>query len=140
MIYMDTSALTKLIIAEHESDALTTWVAEQAEANETLTTSDVGRIELMRAATRRDDEEIFEHAGYVANQINSASVTEEIVAGAQSIGPLTLRTLDAIHLASAVSIRDQVSAFVSYDKRLLDAARAVGLPVVSPGAGAPDAP
>ncbi|UEA81734.1 type II toxin-antitoxin system VapC family toxin [Tsukamurella paurometabola] len=134
MIYMDTSALTKLIIAEQESDALTVWVAEQAEAHETLTTSDVGRIELMRTAARRDDDEIFDHARYVANWINGASVTEEIVAGAEHIGPPSLRSLDAIHLASAVSIRELVSAFVSYDKRLLDAARAEGLPVVSPGA------
>ncbi len=131
---MDTSALTKLIIAEHESNALTAWIAEQAEAHETLITSDVGRIELMRTAARRDDEEIFDHAGYVANWINGASVTEEIVTEAERIGPPTLRSLDAIHLASAVSIRELVSAFVSYDERLLDAARAEGLPVVSPGA------
>ena len=134
MIYMDTSALTKLIIAEHESDALTMWVAEQTEAHESLTTSDVGRIELMRTAARLDDDEIFDHARYVANWINGASVTEEIVAGAERIGLPTLRSLDAIHLASAVSIHEQLSAFVSYDKRLLDAARAEGLTVVSPGA------
>ncbi|MCA0158547.1 type II toxin-antitoxin system VapC family toxin [Tsukamurella sp. M9C] len=131
---MDTSALTKLIIAEHESDALTMWVAEQTEAHESLTTSDVGRIELMRTAARLDDDEIFDHARYVANWINGASVTEEIVAGAERIGLPTLRSLDAIHLASAVSIHEQLSAFVSYDKRLLDAARAEGLTVVSPGA------
>lgn len=133
---MDTSALTKLIIAEQESDALTIWIAEQAEADESLTTSDVGRIELMRTAARRNDEEIVDHARYVANRINSASVTEEIVARAEGIGPPTLRSLDAIHLASAVSIRDELRAFVSYDKRLLEAARAEGLTVVSPGAQA----
>lgn len=134
MIYMDTSALTKLIASESESDALTAWIAENSDAGGVLTTSDVGRIELLRAAVRHDDAEILEHARYLSDWVHGASVTEEIVTEAQSIGPAPLRSLDAIHLASAVRIRELLSAFVSYDTRLLDAARAQGLPVVSPGA------
>ena len=56
------------------------------------------------------------------------------MASAQTIGSTHLRSLDAIHLASAVGIADEISTFVSYDKRLLDAARAEGLTVASPGA------
>lgn len=49
------------------------------------------------------------------------------------MAPTTLRSLDAIHLAAALDIRDDLAAFVTYDRRLFEAARGVGLPVRSPG-------
>ena len=55
-----------------------------------------------------------------------------IATRAAAVGPASLRTLDAIHLASAVELGDELTAFVSYDERLLAAARDLGLPVVAP--------
>lgn len=56
-----------------------------------------------------------------------------IATAAATIGPATLRTLDAIHLASAATLGADLEAFVTYDRRLAEAARALGMPVASPG-------
>ena len=60
-------------------------------------------------------------------------MTASVLTRAAGARPVTLRALDALHLASALAIRHDLSAFVSYDKRLLTAAEEAGLPVVSPG-------
>jgi predicted nucleic acid-binding protein len=57
-----------------------------------------------------------------------------IATAAATIGPGTIRTLDAIHLASAAALRTDLEALVTYDRRLAEAARAFGMPVASPGA------
>ena len=57
---------------------------------------------------------------------------EHVAAIAAAAGPGTLRTVDAIHLASALSVRDALTGFCCYDRRLLDAASDEGLPVHSP--------
>lgn len=53
---------------------------------------------------------------------------------AGALTPPALRSLDAVHLASALSVRDRLDGFVAYDARLVEAARAHGLPVLTPGA------
>ena len=58
--------------------------------------------------------------------------TLEIAARAAALNPATLRTLDAIHLATALELRDELTAFVCYDDRLSAAARDLGMPVVAP--------
>jgi predicted nucleic acid-binding protein len=59
-------------------------------------------------------------------------LTTDILASAATIGGPALRTLDALHLASAAVIASEVAAFVTYDKRLADAARGIGLVVEAP--------
>ncbi|MCS3779068.1 type II toxin-antitoxin system VapC family toxin [Tsukamurella ocularis] len=134
MIYLDTSALTKMLNPENESDVLTAWMAAQADGGKELTTSVIGRIEIARVAARSSDPDDVPQAQFLGSRLVTVPLTTTIARAAESVGPAHLRSLDAIHLASAVSIRELVSAFVSYDKRLLAAARAEGLPVVSPGA------
>jgi predicted nucleic acid-binding protein len=64
--------------------------------------------------------------------LDTIPFTEHVADVAQSTGSATLRTLDAIHLASALSVRDELTAFCCYDRRLLDAAGSAGLPVDAP--------
>lgn len=134
MNYFDTSALIKLLAPEIESDALTIWMARQANEGESIGTSAIGRIELARASARMGDPDTVSQAQYICEQVETIPLTEATTLLAETIGWPILRSLDAVHLASAVIVRDQITAFVSYDKRLLEAARAEGLPVVSPGA------
>ena len=124
--YVDASALVKLVVPETESPELLRWYVEA----ERVLTSRVGVIETRRAAARyRHDPdrlrsllamvEVFELDGRIADR--AASVT-----------PTLIRTLDAIHLATALELGDGLGAFITYDDRLADAARAAGLPVVQP--------
>jgi len=129
LIYLDSSALVKLVLAELESAALRRWLAERADLP--LVSSIVHRTEVTRAVWRASPDQLarsYRQMRGVEIVPLSRSVAE--AAGAQD--PPSLRSLDAIHLASALTIRHDLTAFVAYDKRLLAAAREAGLPVVSP--------
>ena len=86
-------------------------------------------MEVPRAARRYGAEG---RALDVLRAVNSVELTEEVVRRAVDVGPPELRTLDALHLASALGVRSEIEAFVAYDARLVEAARANGLAVVSP--------
>ena len=129
MIYLDTSATVKLIVAEEESQALINWLNEHLDQN--LVTSAVGSIELIRAAARVGSDAVA-LARNVASTIDTLVLTEAIAAAAAAIPPPELRTLDAIHLATAHAHRRSLTAFCAYDRRLLEAAESQGLPTVSP--------
>jgi predicted nucleic acid-binding protein len=124
--YVDASALVKLVIDELESPAMFRWYVE----SERLATSVIGIIETRRAANRR---------GHDAAQLESVfrslvilEVDEIVAAGASRMSPVASRTLDAIHLATAMALGTEIGAFVTYDDRLAEAARSVGLPVIRP--------
>jgi len=70
----------------------------------------------------------------VLSSLTQLRIDQELLRLAGTIGPTRLRSLDAIHLASALSIGDYPEAFITYDERLADAARAAGLNVLTPGA------
>jgi len=124
--YVDASALTKLILDEPGSAAMHRWYIEA----ERIASSVVGVIETRRAVARHVD--TFERLEVLLRSVVKLEV-DRIVAGlAATLEPAALRTLDAIHLASAMGLSDQLDAFVTYDDRLATAARAVGLPVVRP--------
>lgn len=129
MIYLDTSAAVKLVAAEQESEALIDWL--NARPDENLATSTVGHIELTRAAARAGPR-VVALAHDVASTIDSFALTDAIALSAATIAPPELRTLDAIHLATAHIHRKTLTAFCAYDRRLLEAAESHGLPVVSP--------
>ncbi|WP_029117919.1 type II toxin-antitoxin system VapC family toxin [Mycobacterium sp. URHB0044] len=133
MIYMDTSALTKLLIAEAETPDLQAWLAVQSEQGEYAATSALGRVELMRVVARYGDPGQSERARYLLDGLDILPLTEPVIALAETIGPPSLRSLDAIHLAAAAQMERELSAFVTYDHRLLDACREIGLAAASPG-------
>ena len=127
MIYADTSALVKLVAPEPESEAMSDF----ARSSGLMFTSVVGATELRRAI-RRTHPTRLEIAERILAPIFMLQLTTGVLQLANMVEPASLRTLDAIHLASALSAREPLDAFVAYDLRLIDAARAAGLPVVSP--------
>lgn len=130
MIYLDSSALVKLAITEPESPALTAWLGQSA--NAVRVSSPIVRVEVPRAVWRADPGSLPQ-AYAVVRRVRDIRMTASVLTRAAGARPVTLRPLDALHLASALAIRHDLSAFVSYDKRLLTAAEEAGLPVASPG-------
>lgn len=127
--YLDASALVKLAIHEAETPAL-----EQAALHrDGLFTSVVGAIEFTRALSRTGRPAILEQAEGVLDALFLADLTPLIQAQAGRLQPPTLRTLDAIHIATAASLDFPDLDFVTYDDRQVTAARARGLRVLQPG-------
>ncbi len=137
MIYLDTSALAKLLIAEPETPELQTWLTAQSGQGEYAVTSALGRVELMRVVARYGEPGLADRARYLLDGLDILPLAEPVIALAETIGPPTLRSLDAIHLAAAAHIERELAVFVTYDHRLLDGCREVGLASASPGAAVP---
>ncbi|MGH3512156.1 MAG: type II toxin-antitoxin system VapC family toxin [Pseudonocardiaceae bacterium] len=132
MIYLDTAALLKLIRREPESDTLADWL--DARASSTPVTSVLAEIELPRAL-RRTEPDLVSSVPALFARIARYEIDELVRTTAAGYSAPDLRSLDAIHLATAHAVfGGQLASFVSYDERLLGAAEALGLPVASPGA------
>lgn len=130
MIYLDSSALLKLIRKEAETDALRDCLAPRAD--QPVVTSEVGRVEVIRAARRVGDPALLE-ARVVVDDLDLIAVDRAVQDLACDIGDPLLSSLDALHLASAVLLGDDLAVFVAYDDRLTDAAQTAGLAVATPG-------
>jgi predicted nucleic acid-binding protein len=128
MIYLDTSAVLKLVVPEAETAALELWIAERAAAPRV--SSRLLRIELLRTVARHAPDRLG-RAHLLLSGIVLISM-DEVASGAETVGGPPVRSLDAIHLATAHSLRTALASFVTYDKRLGDAATALGLPVEAP--------
>lgn len=131
---MDTSALTKLLISEPETTELRIWLTAQSGQGEDAATSTLGRVESMRVVARYGQPGQTERARYLLDGLDILPLTEPVIGLAETIGPATLRSLDAIHLAAAAQIKRELTAFVTYDHRLLSGCREVGFVTASPGA------
>jgi predicted nucleic acid-binding protein len=129
LLYVDASALVKLVVAEPESDALKDLLT----ARDDLVTSAVALVEVVRAARRASSSSaVLARAREVARAVHLLAVDLKILDRAGDLEPATLRTLDAIHLASALSLEADLEAMVVYDERLAAAAREAGIPVLAP--------
>lgn len=126
LAYVDASALVKLIHIEPDSGAFHRWYVEA----ERVATSRVGVVEVDRAARRRAHD--ADRRSYVLRNVDIIELDAAIGTAAGAVAPPTLRTLDAIHITSAIALGRELDAFVTYDERLALAARAIGLPVVQP--------
>lgn len=124
-VFLDSSALVKLVVAEPETDAL---IAFLGTPRSRVLISELATVEVGRAARRVG----ADPSGALAECEVMLLRTEHLVV-ATTVEPTGLRTLDAIHLAAAWSVADHLDGFVTYDRRLLDAARALGLVVAAPG-------
>lgn len=125
--YFDASAIVKLSNLEAESQALIDYLDDN---DLEVSTSIVGAVEVRRAlrrlrATRSDSDEAVRGFYFL-------SLTPDISTRAADLGSATLRTLDALHLATALAMEADLD-FVTYDDRLAAAAREAGLRVVQPG-------
>ena len=128
MVYLDSSAIVKLVVAEAESAALHRYLVTQREH----VSSALARVEVCRAvrrtdvseATSRRAEQVLAHVGLIA-------LDEPLLRDAAALSPTGLRSLDAVHLATALSL-EALDVIVTYDRRLHAAASQAGLAVESP--------
>ena len=125
--YIDSSALVKLVVREAETDALRRFVDSAGP----LASSILATVEVPRAVARVAPEATLALAA-VIDRLNTLAFDARIAARAAAISPASLRALDAIHLATALELGDELTAFVCYDDRLSAAARDLGLPVAAP--------
>lgn len=133
MIYLDTAAIVKLLRPELETAALVSWLGDRH--TEPLMSSTLTEVEVPRALRRADPGRLFAVPTMLA-RINKIEIDATVRATAAAYVDPLLRSLDAIHLASAHSVvLDGVPlvAFVTYDRRLLDAVERIGLPTAAPG-------
>jgi predicted nucleic acid-binding protein len=129
MIYLDSSALVKLAVAEPESAALNSYLAKRT--GQSLVSSTLHRAEVLRAIWQAEPGAL-PRAQKIIRRISLVSLTHDLLDNAATLPPGGLGTTAAIHLASALAIKRDLTAFVCYDRQLLDAAEAAGLPVASP--------
>jgi len=130
MIYLDSSALVKLALTEPESAALTGWLAERS--REPLVSSTLHRAEVPRAVWLAEPGAL-PRSYKVLKRIARVTLSADLLDNSATLPPQGLSTAQAIHLASALAVRKDLTAFVAYDERLLAAAADAGLPVASPG-------
>jgi uncharacterized protein len=129
VIYLDSTALVKLAVTEPESAGLSRWLADRP--NLIRVSSSIVRVEVLRSIWRADPAALPE--GYqVVQRIREILLTEAVLSRAATLRPEALRAVGAIHLASALAIRRNLTAFVAYDNRLLAAAKETGLHTASP--------
>jgi predicted nucleic acid-binding protein len=135
-VYLDASALVKLIVQEPESDALRRYLAD----GPALYSSRIAAIEVRRVTARQEEVDLGPQVEAVLAGVDYIELDDRMTEAAAAARPVTLRTLDAIHLASATIVADGIRSAVIYDVRLADAARRAGLTVVAPGAQHPPGP
>lgn len=128
-VYLDTSAAVKLVQREDGSDALRGWLAAHPE--QVLASSVILHAELLRA-TRRGRPDLLGQARDLLDAIVLIEVSREVCERAGLLDPDGLRSLDALHLASALALAEDLDGIVTYDARLRDAAEGLGLRVVAP--------
>lgn len=125
--YLDASALVRLVVPECESSALraelTGWPRRVSSA--------LTRAELVRACARVDPA-ARDRARDLLEGLSLVSVTDRVLDEAARVSPVSLPTLDAIHVATALVLREALGALITYDDRLTDAATRARLPVLSP--------
>jgi predicted nucleic acid-binding protein len=119
----------KLAVIEPETGDLEADVARR----DGLLTSRLGVTEVRRAARRVGGKRLIAHVDEVLEAFVVVEMTPRMFEEAGAIGPVLLRTLDALHLAAAAALDLPQLDFITYDTRLADAARRHGLSVLSPG-------
>ena len=129
MIYLDTSAFVKLIRGERETSALQAFLRERPEAP--LVSSALLVVETRRAVLREDPGQL-PRADLLLTRIDQVEITRAAVEAASRLPDPSLRSLDAIHLATALQLSGELEALVTYDSRLAVAAGRQRLPVVTP--------
>lgn len=127
-LYLDASAIVKLVVREQETEALRVFI-DGAD----LVSSEITEIEVPRAAYLRSARPAtLARAREVLAELDLVAIDEEVRSAAARARPAELRTLDAIHLASCLSIRAHLETVICYDRRLSAALRAARLRVEAP--------
>ena len=128
MIYLDSSALVKLVVAEPESPALRQYLRDQSER----ASCSLARVEVLRAV-RSHGSPALTRARRLLQRLYLVQIDDELLDAAAALDPGVFRSLDAIHLAAAQVFGDELTAVVTYDRRMAAAAGRLELAVVGPG-------
>jgi predicted nucleic acid-binding protein len=126
-VYLDSSALVKLVVAEAESDALLAYLSDRP----TRTSCALARVEVVRAV-RAHGERASQRARRLLERISLLRLDDVLLEAAAALDGPTLRSLDAIHLAAAQALGDSLGEVITYDHRMAGAARDIGLTVSVP--------
>lgn len=126
--YLDTSAAVKLVVEEAGSKALRRWLDATTEP---IVSSDLLRTELLRA-TRRSAPDQMRQARAVLDSVVLLMLSTPLFERAGDLEPGLLRSLDALHLAAALDLGDDLDGIITYDERMAAAASALGVAVITP--------
>ena len=127
MIYLDSSALVKLVIAEPESAALRRFLAAEPDR----ASCSLARVEVLRAV-RGHGAAALTRGRRLLKRLNLVAIDDELLESAAVLDPRVLRSLDAIHLAAAQLFGDELTALITYDRRMTAAAELIELAVAAP--------
>ncbi len=126
--YLDTSAVVKLLVRERESPALRRalrrWPRQAS--------SGLLRVELLRVVRRAGLPRLAAAARQQLAAIHLVRLDDSLLDRAAELEPASLRSLDAIHLATALALGPDLATVVTYDERMIAGAAAIGLPTSSP--------
>ena len=130
LLYLDSSAILKIVVSEPQSkelfQLLSDWPARVS--------SELARTEVLRALRRGGaSAATFRRGQKTLERIGLIPIDTRILSEAAVLKPVSLRSLDAIHLATALSLRFELGAIVTYDARLSDAAAVAKISAWSPG-------
>ena len=124
-LYLDSSAIVKLVLPEPETAALVARLCDDPE----VISSALARVEVLRALKRiKATPAVWRQADRVLDRIALVRIDDAVVDSAAAMDPAELRSLDAVHLATALGIGERLAGLVTYDSRLRDAADRAGLP------------
>lgn len=128
-VYLDSSAFVKLVVSEPESRALRSFLTRRRTRH---VSSAILRAEALRAV-RHGGPEVLALTRSALRRVELVAVTDAILDTAGTLEPRVLRTLDAIHLATALALGDDLDVVVTYDTRMAEGSRLLGLEAVTPG-------
>jgi predicted nucleic acid-binding protein len=128
VVYLDCSALVKLVVVERESGALRRYLR----ANPRRVSCALARVEVVRAV-RAHGPRAVTRARRLLRRLDVVRLDDELLDAAAALDSGVLRSLDAIHLAAAQALGDELTAVVTYDERMTSAAGLLGLTVRAPG-------
>ena len=126
-VYLDSSAIVKLAVREPESDALRTYLRRRRP----WVSSALARTEVLRALLT-GGEEALAAGRRVLTRLDLVRVNDRVLNIAGTMDPPDVRSLDAIHLATAERLREEIQELIIYDERMASAARQLGFRVSAP--------
>lgn len=125
-IYIDSSAILKLIVQEKESDAV------RSISRARFITSEISRVEIIRTVLRNEPKALKAAEGVLKN-LNILTIDSATLTQAERLPErINIRGLDAIHLAAAGKLGLRISVILTYDKQMAKAARELGFEVMAP--------
>jgi uncharacterized protein len=128
LIYLDTSTALKLVKQESESAAASAFIGDRTD----LMSSALLAVEARRG-TLRNDPTALPRVDVVLSRVDMIGISDAVIESASRLPDVMLRSLDAIHLATALLVREELDVLLTYDARLRTAAEAHGLPTAAPG-------